>query len=136
MGSTPGLRMRPAGTKSLTPAKHRTAGAVDSNPRKEERSMAEDKLKEKLADYVEDAHAMEQNDLKMIDSMISTTDDPQVKEMLQSHKRETEEHERRLRERLDAMGRGTSARKQVQAVGAALLKGVGDQARLARTLAT
>jgi hypothetical protein len=56
--------------------------------------------------------------------------------MLQSHKRETEEHERRLRERLDAMGRGTSARKQVQAVGAALLTGVGAQARLARTLAT
>jgi hypothetical protein len=75
--------------------------------------MADDKLKEKLADYVEDAHAMEQNDLKMIDSMISTTDDPQMKEMLEDHKRETEEHERRLRARLDAMGRGTSARKQV-----------------------
>ena len=91
--------------------------------------MAEDKLREKLADYVEDAHAMEQNDLRMIDSMISTTDDPQMKEMLQTHKRETEEHERRLRQRLDAMGRGTSARKQAQAVGAALLKGVGDVAR-------
>jgi ferritin-like metal-binding protein YciE len=91
--------------------------------------MAEDKLKQKLADYIEDAHAMEQNDLKMIDSMISTTDDPQMKEMLETHKRETEEHERRLRERLDAIGRGTSARKQVQALGAALLKGVGDVAR-------
>lgn len=91
--------------------------------------MADDKLQQKLADYVEDAHAMEQNDLKMIDSMISTTDDPQMKEMLETHKRETEEHERRLRERLDAMGRGTSARKQAQAVGAALLKGVGDAAR-------
>jgi ferritin-like metal-binding protein YciE len=91
--------------------------------------MADDKLKEKLADYVEDAHAMEQNDLKMIDSMISTTDDPQMKEMLEDHKRETEEHERRLRARLDALGRGTSARKQAQAVGAALLKGVGDAAR-------
>ena len=91
--------------------------------------MAEDKLQQKLADYVEDAHAMEQNDLKMIESMISTTDDSQVEEMLQNHKRETEEHERRLRERLEAMGRGTSARKQAQAVGAALLKGVGDQAR-------
>src|SRR5215203_2550093 len=91
--------------------------------------MADDKLKEKLADYVEDAHAMEQNDLKMIDSMISTTDDPQMKEMLEDHKRETEEHERRLRARLDALGRGTSARKQAQAVGAALLKGVGDVAR-------
>ena len=91
--------------------------------------MADDKLQQKLADYVEDAHAMEQNDLRMIDSMISTTDDPQMKEMLETHKRETEEHERRLRERLDAMGRGTSARKQAQAVGAALLKGVGDAAR-------
>ena len=84
--------------------------------------MADDKLQQKLADYVEDAHAMEQNDLKMIDSMISTTDDAEVKQMLQNHKRETEEHERRLRERLEVLGRGTSARKQVQAVGAALLK--------------
>jgi ferritin-like metal-binding protein YciE len=91
--------------------------------------MTNEKLNEKLADYVEDAHAMEQNDLKMIDSMIATTDDPQMKEMLEDHKRETEEHERRLRERLDAMGRGTSARKQAQAVGTALLKGVGDVAR-------
>ncbi len=91
--------------------------------------MADDKLQQKLADYVEDAHAMEQNDLKMIDSMISTTDDPEVRQMLQNHKRETEEHERRMRERLEAMGRGTSARKQAQAVGAALLKGVGDAAR-------
>src|SRR5215212_5630709 len=130
MGSTPGLRMRPAGTKSLTPAKHRTGwGREASDPCKEERSMAEDKLRQKLADYVEDAHAMEQNDLRMIDSMISTTDDPQMKEMLETHKRETEEHESRLRERLDAMGRGTSVRKQAQAVGAALLKGVGDVAR-------
>jgi ferritin-like metal-binding protein YciE len=74
---------------------------------------------------------MEQNDLKMLDSMISTTDDPQVTEMIEHHKRETEEHEQRLRERLglEAMGRGTSTRKQAQAVGAALLKGVGDQAR-------
>jgi ferritin-like metal-binding protein YciE len=91
--------------------------------------MADDKLQEKLADYVEDAHAMEQNDLKMLDSIISTTDDPEVKEMVQNHKRETEEHERRMRERLEAIGRGTSTRKQAQAVGAALLKGVGDQAR-------
>src|SRR5215211_660354 len=120
----------PRGYRELGIGKTRHRAAVEgSDPRKEARSMDDDKLQEKLADYVEDAHAMEQNDLKMIDSMISTTDDPQVKEMLQSHKRETEEHERRLRERLDAMGRGTSARKQVQAVGAALLKGVGDVAR-------
>src|SRR5918993_2327539 len=98
-------------------------------PAREVTSTADDKLQEKLADYVEDAHAMEQNDLKMLDSMISTTDGPQVREMIEHHKGETEEHEQRLRERLEAMGRGTSTRKQAQAVGAALLKGVGDQAR-------
>jgi ferritin-like metal-binding protein YciE len=57
---------------------------------------------------------MEQNDLRMLDSTISTTDDPQVGETIEHHKRETEEHERRLRERLEAMGRGTSTRKQAQ----------------------
>ena len=33
--------------------------------------------------------------------------------MLKHHKRHTEEHERRLRERLDAMGAGTSTTKEV-----------------------
>jgi ferritin-like metal-binding protein YciE len=91
--------------------------------------MAEDKLKQKLADYIEDAHAMEQNDLKMIDSMISTTDDPEITEMLRHHKQETERHEQRLRERLDALGAGTSTRKQAQTIAAALMKGAADQVR-------
>jgi ferritin-like metal-binding protein YciE len=91
--------------------------------------MADDKLQEKLVDYVEDAHAMEQNVSKMLDSMIATTDDPEIEEILRHHKQETEEHERRLRERLDAMGAGTSTIKETGAVGSALLKGVGDMAR-------
>jgi ferritin-like metal-binding protein YciE len=91
--------------------------------------MADDKLREKLEDYVEDAHAMEQSVLRSLDSMISTTDDPEIRDMLEHHKQETEEHERRLRERLDALGAGTSTAKQAGAVGAALLKGVGDMAR-------
>jgi ferritin-like metal-binding protein YciE len=90
---------------------------------------ADDMLQQKLLDYVQDAHAMEQNVSRMLDSMISTTDDPEIKEMLRHHKQETEEHERRLRERLDAMGAGTSTTKEAGAVGAALLKGVGDMAR-------
>ena len=45
-------------------------------------------------DYVEDAHAMEQNDLKMLDSMISIIGGPQVEGMLQNHERETEENTR------------------------------------------
>ncbi len=91
--------------------------------------MADDKLQQKLIEYVQDAHAMEQNVSTMLDSMISTTDDPEIRSMLEHHKQQTEEHERRLRERLDAMGAGTSTTKEAGAVGAALLKGVGDMAR-------
>ncbi len=90
---------------------------------------ADDKLQQKLLDYVQDAHAMEQNVSRMLDSMISTTPDPKIKEMLRHHKQETEEHERRLRERLDALGAGTSTRKQAQTIATALMKGVGDMAR-------
>jgi ferritin-like metal-binding protein YciE len=91
--------------------------------------MADEKLQQKLIDYIEDAHAMEQNVSTMLTSMISTTDDPEIKEMLEHHKEETERQESRLRERLDALGAGTSTRKQAQTVAAALLKGVTDVAR-------
>src|SRR3712207_6731436 len=91
--------------------------------------MADAKVQQKLVDYVQDAHAMEQNVSTMLDSMIATTEDPEIKRMLEDHRRQTDEHERRLRERLDSMGAGTSTVKEVGGVGAALFKGVGDMAR-------
>ena len=91
--------------------------------------MADDKLHQKLVDCVEDAHAMEQNVSMMLDSMITTTDDPEITEMLKHHKEETERHERRLRERLDALGAGTSTRKQAQTIATALMRGAADQVR-------
>jgi ferritin-like metal-binding protein YciE len=91
--------------------------------------MADEKVQQKLVDYIEDAHAMEQNVSTMLTSMISTTDDPEIKEMLEHHKEETERQESRLRERLDALGAGPSTRKQAQTVAAALVKGATDVAR-------
>ena len=91
--------------------------------------MADDKLREKLVDYIEDAHAMEQSVSRSLDSMISTTDDPEIRSMLEHHKEETTRHEQLLRERLDALGAGTSTRKEAQTVAGALLKGIGDVAR-------
>jgi ferritin-like metal-binding protein YciE len=64
----------------------------------------------------------------MLDSMISTTEDPEIEEMLRHHKEETERQEQRLRERLDALGAGTSTRKEAQTI-AALMKGAADQVR-------
>jgi len=91
--------------------------------------MADDKLQQKLIDYIEDAHALEQNVSRMLDSMISTTDDPEISEMLRHHKEETERQEQRLRERLDALGAGTSTRKEAQTIATALMKGAADQVR-------
>jgi ferritin-like metal-binding protein YciE len=91
--------------------------------------MADDKLQQKLVDYIEDAQALEQNVSRMLDSMISTTEDPEIEEMLRHHKEETERQEQRLRERLDALGAGTSARKEAQTIAAALMKGAADQVR-------
>jgi len=91
--------------------------------------MADDKLQQKLIDYIEDAHALEQNVLRMLDSMISTTDDPEITQMLKHHKEETQHQEQRLRERLDALGAGTSTRKEAQTIVSALLKGAADQVR-------
>ena len=86
-------------------------------------------LQEKLLDYVEDAHAMEQNVLQMLDSMIATTQDDEIVQELEHHKMETERHEQLLRERLQALGRDTSTRKDTQSIAAALTKGVADQVR-------
>jgi ferritin-like metal-binding protein YciE len=88
-----------------------------------------DELREKLTDYLEDAHAMEQSVLRSLDSMISTTEDPEISDMLRHHKEVTERHERLLRERLDSLGEDTSTPKEAQTVAAALLKGVADRAR-------
>jgi len=91
--------------------------------------MTDDKLQQKLVDYIEDAQALEQNVSRMLDSMISTTEDPDIEEMLKHHKEETERQEQRLRERLDTLGAGTSTRKEAQTIAAALMKGAADQVR-------
>jgi ferritin-like metal-binding protein YciE len=91
--------------------------------------MAEGNLQQKLVDYIEDAHAMEQNVLQMLDSMIATTRDEDIVEELEHHKMETERHEQLLRERLQALGRDASLRKEAQSIAGALMKGVADQVR-------
>ncbi|MDP9475669.1 MAG: ferritin-like domain-containing protein [Actinomycetota bacterium] len=91
--------------------------------------MADDRLQQKLIEYIEDAHAMEQNVSLMLDSMISSTDDPDITEMLRHHKEETARQEHRLAERLEALGASTSTRKQAQTIATALMKGAADQVR-------
>ncbi len=89
----------------------------------------DEKLQQKLVGYVADAHAMEQNVLQMLESMISTTPDEEIVKELEHHTMETERHELLLRQRLEALGAGPSVRKQVQTLTAGLAKGATDQLR-------
>ncbi len=86
-------------------------------------------LRDKLVDYLQDAAAMEQNSLMMLRSMLTHTDDPELREVFEHHAKETERHEQRLRARLDAMGEGTSKARQGGALLGSLFKGVFDQVR-------
>ena len=102
---------------------------TDAEADEQEDDVAQNQLTEKLGDYVEDAHAMESNVLQMLNSMIATTDDTTIRRELEQHKKQTERHQERLRERLEKMGRDTSLRKETQTLVGALMKGVADQVR-------
>ena len=86
-------------------------------------------LQEQLVKHIAEAHAMEQNVIRMLDSMISTTEDPDIVEALRLHKVETEEHRDRMADRLKAHGESPSVVKDVGGIMGALMKGVVDIAR-------
>lgn len=92
--------------------------------------MTERDISDKLVSYIRDAHAMEENVLRMLDSMIATTTDTEISTHLRRHRSETERHAELLQERLDALGeRGTSTVKDIPAVLGAMVKGMGDAIR-------
>jgi ferritin-like metal-binding protein YciE len=86
-------------------------------------------LEEKLVEHIDDAYAMEQNVLRMLDGMIETTKDPQMKRSLERHRKQTEQQAERLEECLREHGATPSMIKEAGGVMAALMKGVLDMAR-------
>ena len=86
-------------------------------------------LEEKLVEYIDDAYAMEQNVLRMLDGMIDTTKDPQMKRALERHKKQTEKQAERLEECLREHDASPSKTKEAGGVMAAMMKGVVDMAR-------
>lgn len=86
-------------------------------------------LKDQLIKHIDEAYAMEQSALRMLGSMISTTDDPEIREELQRHKAETEAQADRLRRRLDSHGANPSLVREASGILGALMKGVLDRTR-------
>jgi ferritin-like metal-binding protein YciE len=87
------------------------------------------KIDDKLVEYIDDAYAMEQNVLRMLDSMIATTDDAQMKRALERHRKQTEKQAERLSERLQAHGKSPSVVKQAGGILGAVMKSMVDTAR-------
>ena len=88
-----------------------------------------DDLRSQLVKHIDEAYAMEQNVLRMLDGMIQTTDDPEIKRDLQQHKLETQQHADRMEKRLRAHDASPSMVKEAGGIVGALMKGVLDLAR-------
>ena len=86
-------------------------------------------LTEQLIKHVDEAYAMEQNVLRMLDGMISTTDDPEIKRALQDHRLQTQQHADRMEKRLRAHDASPSIVKEAGGIVGALMKSVLDLAR-------
>jgi ferritin-like metal-binding protein YciE len=82
-----------------------------------------------LRRHVDEAIAMEQNVLRMLDSFIATTDDAEIQDELRQHRDETGRQADRLRERLDALGGEPSVVREAGGMLAAVMKSVVDAAR-------
>jgi ferritin-like metal-binding protein YciE len=87
--------------------------------------MGNQSLQDQLTKHIDEAIAMEQDVLRMLDAMIETTDDSEIKEELREHKLQSD----RLRGRLEAHGAEPSMVREAGGILGALMKGVVDVAR-------
>jgi ferritin-like metal-binding protein YciE len=81
-----------------------------------------EQLKDQLIKHLDEAHAMEQNVLRMLDGMIATTDDPEILDAIEHHKVQTQGHADRMAMRLEAHDAAPSAVRQLGGVLGALAK--------------
>jgi ferritin-like metal-binding protein YciE len=91
--------------------------------------MASQQLEDQLVKHIDEALAMEQNVLRMLDGMIETTEDEEIKNELRQHKLETEQHAERLEKRLAAHDASPSTMREAAGIMGALMKGVVDIVR-------
>jgi ferritin-like metal-binding protein YciE len=77
-------------------------------------------LHSQLVKHLDEAYAMEQNVLRMLDGMIKTTDDPGMLDTLEHHRAETEGHAAMMRGRLEAHGASPSTVREVGGILGAL----------------
>jgi ferritin-like metal-binding protein YciE len=79
-------------------------------------------LTELLVRHLDEAHAIEQSVLRLLDGMLETADDPEIVDRLEHHKLETQRHAAAVRRRLEAHGAQPSVTRQAAGILEALAK--------------
>jgi ferritin-like metal-binding protein YciE len=79
-------------------------------------------LESQLIKHIDEAHALEQTVVRMLDGLISSSDDPEVIDRLEHHKLETQQHESTMRRRLEAHGAQPSMVRQAAGMLEAMFK--------------
>ena len=79
-------------------------------------------IQAELVNHIDEAHALEQTVLRMLDGLIQSADDPGLIDRLEHHKLETQQHESTMRRRLEAHGAQPSMVRQAAGMLEAILK--------------
>jgi len=79
-------------------------------------------LQTQLVKHIDEAHALEQTVLRMLDGLIETAAEPELIDKLEQHKLETQEHASTMRRRLEAHGAQPSMVRQAAGMLEALMK--------------
>jgi ferritin-like metal-binding protein YciE len=90
---------------------------------------AQDKIHEKLYDYIEDTHALEEAAVNSVGSMIDSLHSSELQALLERQRQVSRLHAERLANRLDTLGRDASMRKRIEGLAVTLMKSVSDIVR-------
>jgi ferritin-like metal-binding protein YciE len=85
--------------------------------------MSEDSLQDQLVKYLTDVHSSEQNAISALRSGADSVEDPELASVFREHLAESEEHERLVTGRLQALGGSPSVLKDVTQRGIAAVSG-------------
>jgi ferritin-like metal-binding protein YciE len=98
----------------------RLAACFDIAVRASLAEKAPDDLDVQLEKYLADAHAIEAQAIKLLESAPDDLDDPELERLFQEHLQETRTQQRRVDERLEARGGDSSSLKDTAMRGGAL----------------
>ncbi len=85
--------------------------------------MPAENIQDQIVKYLTDVHSTEENAISQLRNGADSVEDERLAQVLREHLTETEEHERLVHERLEALGESPSGLKDVVQKGAAAVAG-------------